>query len=135
MDGILETNFPLGLVGMKSTEHAVLKIPFYQDRMVMIVPNTADYALQDEDPAAFRRFVLEKSVILREQGSGSKKCMDDYLDRQSLYPETLHVAARLNDQESIKKLVAAGFGISFISEKATMDFAHEGKLLHSQPSG
>ena len=128
LDGILENNFLLGLVGMQSTEHAVITLPFYGDRMVMITPNTEDYCLNAQDVESFRSYILEKPVILREQGSGSKKCMDDYLDQQALYPETLHVAARLNDQESIKKLVAAGFGISFISEKAAMDFANEGRI-------
>ncbi len=135
LDGILENNFLLGLVGMQSTEHAVITLPFYGDRMVMIAPNAPEYALNDEDPAAFRRYVMEKPVILREQGSGSKKCMDDYLDRQALYPEAMHVAARLNDQESIKKLVAGGFGISFISEKAAMDFANDGRLRVYQLPG
>ncbi len=135
LNGILEDNFLLGLVGMPSTEHAVITLPFYDDHMVMITPNTEDYRLDATDTATFRDYVLQKPVILREQGSGSKKCMDDYLDQQALYPETLHVAARLNDQESIKKLVAAGFGISFISEKAAMDFASDGRLRVYQLPG
>ena len=41
----------------------------------------------------------------------------------------LQVTARLNDQESIKNLVAGGMGVSIISAKAAQDFARAGRLL------
>ena len=43
--------------------------------------------------------------------------------------EDLHVTARLNDQESIKNLVAGGLGISVISAKAAENFRRDGRLL------
>lgn len=41
----------------------------------------------------------------------------------------LTVTARLNDQESIKNLVAGGLGISIISEKAAEDAVKAGRLM------
>ena len=43
--------------------------------------------------------------------------------------EKLHVAARINDQESIKNLVAGGLGISIVSEKAVKDYVESRRLL------
>jgi len=37
--------------------------------------------------------------------------------------------ARINDQESIKNLVAGGLGISIISERAVRNFVKEKRLL------
>lgn len=41
----------------------------------------------------------------------------------------LTVTARLNDQESIKNLVAGGLGVSIISEKAAEDARDAGRLM------
>ena len=41
----------------------------------------------------------------------------------------LTITARLNDQESIKNLVAGGLGVSIISEKAAEDARDAGRLL------
>ena len=46
-----------------------------------------------------------------------------------LKEEKLHVAARINDQESIKNLVAGGLGISIVSEKAVKDYVESRRLL------
>ena len=45
----------------------------------------------------------------------------------------LQVIARLNDQESIKKLVAGGLGISFISAKAIEDNERDKLLVFKLP--
>lgn len=64
---------------------------------------------------------LIRCSILREQGSGSKKRLESYFEQINLSEKSLNIIARLNDQESIKKLVASGLGISFISAKAITD--------------
>lgn len=61
------------------------------------------------------------ACFLREQGSGSKKRLESYFEQINLSEKSLNIIARLNDQESIKKLVASGLGISFISAKAITD--------------
>ena len=43
--------------------------------------------------------------------------------------QELQIVARVNDQETIKNLVAGGMGISIISEKAAHNFLQEKRLL------
>ena len=50
-----------------------------------------------------------------------KNRLESYFEQINLSEKTLNIIARLNDQESIKKLVASGLGISFISAKAITD--------------
>ena len=49
------------------------------------------------------------------------KTFRSYFEQINLSEKSLNIIARLNDQESIKKLVASGLGISFISAKAITD--------------
>ena len=128
IEGLLSGKFALGMVGLDSGESAVEFLPFYRDKMVMITPKQERFQKihgQEEILEA----ILREPVILREQGSGSKKCMENYFEHVGIRERELHVTARLNDQESIKKLVAGGLGISFISEKAVEQDKKEGKLL------
>lgn len=73
--------------------------------------------------------IRKEPVIMREQVSGSKKCMESYFESMNIKEKELNVVARLNEQESIKKLVAGGLGISFISKKAVEDDSRAGRLL------
>ena len=43
-------------------------------------------------------------------------------------PDCLDIRAEVSDQESIKELVAAGFGISFLSERSAAAEIRTGKL-------
>ena len=73
--------------------------------------------------------LLAEPFLLREQGSGSRKCMENYFLQTGIREQDLHVAARLNDQEAVKRLVSCGLGVSIISAKAAEKDCQEGKLL------
>lgn len=67
--------------------------------------------------------------ILREKQSGSQKSADKFLESLHIQEEDLQVAARINDQEAIKNLVAQGLGISILSERAARNFGAEKRVL------
>ena len=96
--------FELGFAGAQEQSPELVFLPFFRDRMVLITPNTPHFAklLQDGTPV--------RNILERE-------------------PLSLHVAARLEDQQSIKNLVAAGLGVSIISGKAAQDDCASGRLL------
>ena len=73
--------------------------------------------------------ICREPILLREKGSGSKKCISSYLRQMGVEESRLTVTARLNDQESIKNLVAGGLGVSIISEKAAEDARDAGRLM------
>ena len=73
--------------------------------------------------------LLREPLILREKGSGSKKMADNFLANNGIAENELQIVARVNDQETIKNLVAGGMGISIISEKAAHNFLQEKRLL------
>lgn len=124
LQSILNSKFTIGMVGMKSFEKELDFVPFFHDEIVMITPKQekflhfAQKAFNQDDLISLLK---KETIILREQGSGSKKRLESYFEQINLSEKSLNIIARLNDQESIKKLVASGLGISFISAKAITD--------------
>ena len=129
IDGLLRGSFEVGLVGFQGQEPSVEYTPFYRDAMVLITPVTPHFCrIQDRGGITLEEMIAEP-ILLREQGSGSKKYAQAYFEEMGGREEDLHVTARLNDQESIKNLVAGGLGISVISAKAAENFRRDGRLL------
>ncbi|MDO4555455.1 MAG: selenium metabolism-associated LysR family transcriptional regulator [Lachnospiraceae bacterium] len=131
IEGLLENRFEVGLVGMKIQDESIVFIPFYQDSMVMITPvNEHFLTLKERENDIFPlEEILNSPILLREQGSGSKKYAESYFEKMGIQESDLHITARLNDQESIKRLVAGGLGISIISQKAAENMCQDKKLL------
>ena len=55
--------------------------------------------------------------------------MDEFLENIGVDESTLHVTARVNDQETIKNFVAGGLGMSIISARSAKNFIDEKRLL------
>ncbi|MCI9471077.1 MAG: LysR family transcriptional regulator [Lachnospiraceae bacterium] len=122
-------DFDIGLVGMQTDDGSLEFQQFYQDRMVLITPATERYQfMQEQDPVPLKELLAEP-MILREQGSGSGKSAGQLLDKLGIPEDSLTVTARINDQESIKNLVAGGLGVSIISEKAVQGYPDPQHLL------
>lgn len=126
---LLRGDFDIGLIGMESTEASLSCVPFYEDRMVIITPVNDDFlSLSQHEPFPLE-LLTRTPVILREKHSGSRKSADRFLESLGICEENLLAAARINDQEAIKNLVAQGLGISILSERAARNFVNEKRVL------
>lgn len=126
---ILDGSLKVGIVGMKITDERLKYVPVYRDNMVLITPATEHFKEWKNQEQLSIDAILKEPFLLREKGSGSKKCMENYFLQMGIREENLQVAARLNDQEAVKRLVSCGLGISIISKKAAQSYCKEGKLL------
>ena len=127
IDGLLTGNYEIGLVGSQTQEEGLEFVPFLRDTMVLITPATERYRKWREGYTVAD--IVREPLLFRQQGSGSKKWIESYIEQSGLQESELRIMARLNDQETIKGLVAGGLGISIISAKAAADYEREGKLL------
>lgn len=135
IDAVHKGSYDVGLVGMKTEDELLEFQSFYQDRMVLITPINEHYlSLQNQDYFPMELFVQEPFIV-REEGSGSRKTASLFLKKMGIQEEDLSIVARMNDQESIKNLVAGGLGVSIISEKAVMDYVAEKRLLKFELMG
>ena len=129
IDAVHSGSYDIGLVGMKTEDDTLEFQPFYHDRMVLITPVTERYlAMQKQEEVPLKELCAEP-MILRERGSGSRRSAERFMQEMGISEEQLSVTARMNDQESIKNLVAGGLGLSIISEKAVEDSLNANRLL------
>jgi len=129
INGLKDGLFNLGFIGMSCEDSDFCCQPFCKDRMVVITPVNEHFLQYKQQKENLLPELLREPLILREKGSGSKKMADNFLAHSGIFEDELQIIARVNDQETIKNLVAGGMGISIISEKAAHNFLQEKRLL------
>ena len=129
INGLKDGLFNLGFIGMSCEDSDFCGQPFCKDRMVVITPVNEHFLRYKQRKENILQELLCEPLILREKGSGSKKMADNFLAHSGISEDELQIIARVNDQETIKNLVAGGMGISIISEKAAHNFLQEKRLL------
>lgn len=134
IDEILKHKVDIGFVGVKDENSKLNFIPFYEDKLVIITPNENHYKVLLEKANTLEN-LLKEPIILRENGSGTLKYAERFLESKKIEGSKLNVVARINDQEIIKRSVSKGMGISIMSKKSAQDFAEEGKILMYEPIG
>ena len=125
----------VGFTGMRTDEPGLVFYPFLKDRVVIITPVSEKFLEMKAASSTPVKELLKEPVILRKAGSGSKKAADMYLSSIGVKEEDLNVCARINDQETIKNLVAGGMGISMVSARAAEDLAAERRIIVFELSG
>ncbi len=126
--GVLEGVFDLGLIGRLPESENLEATEFCSDSMVLITP-VNPYFLEMKKKHVNVRKLLDQPIILREEGSGSLKAADRYLESEKIDEGDLRVVARINDQEAIKNMVAGGLGMSFLSSRAAQEFVESKRVL------
>jgi DNA-binding transcriptional LysR family regulator len=100
----------------------LLVSPFYVDRLVAIAPPERRWRRRAPMTAAE---LAHQPVILYERGGTIRRVVDDWFRRGRAIPR---VAMELGNAEATKKLVAAGLGLSVVSEIAVKAEARAGAL-------
>lgn len=106
-------------------------IPFYKDELAVITPDTPEYRNLKEQNRDNIDWIRRKPLILREEGSGTRKEAEKQLKNAGISMETLDIVASIANQETIKKSVKQGMGITVLSRLAAED--EEGLLTFPIP--
>lgn len=126
---IIDHMADVGFTGTVLEKKHCKYIPFYKDELVIITPNTEEYQkLKEQDPEDIS-WVRDEHMILREEGSGTRKEAEAQLKTAGIRMADLDVIASIENQETIKKSVRQGMGISILSKLATKDEVNAGFLL------
>ena len=126
---IVEHMADVGFTGTVLEKKHCKYIPFYKDELVIITPNTEKYQkLMQESPNDIR-WLLKEHVIMREEGSGTRKEAKKQLKRAGVNPSELDIIASIENQETIKKSVRQGMGVSVLSRLATEEETRDGYVL------
>lgn len=118
----------LGFVGAVSDPETVDYFPLAEDELVLAAPNNEHYRALKER-GVYGRDLLSCPMLAREEGSGTDRSLSVYLRSIGLSPEALHIVARVDDPEAIKRMVSGGMGVAVLSALAAAQEEQNGTLL------
>lgn len=131
VEQILSRRADIGFAGTVLEEKQCVYIPFYQDELVVIIPGEG---LEGPESAAeTAAWIRRMPVILREEGSGTRKEAQRLLRQMGIELSELNIVASIQNQETIKRSVRNGMGISILSRLAAEDEIRSGVLRAVPP--
>lgn len=125
---VIDGSLDIGLVGTCADDENCISEPFFRDELVIATP-VNDYYKKLKKQNVSIETLLQEPIIMRENGSGTQKEFENFIEKMNIDIESLNVVARMNDQDSITKTIVNGMGISIISRKACEDLEKEKKLI------
>ena len=126
---IVDCMADVGFTGTVLEKKHCKYIPFYKDELVIIDPNMEKYRrIQEECPNDIS-WLEREHVIMREEGSGTRKEAEKQLRSAGVNMADLEIIASIENQETIKKSVRQGMGVSILSRLAATDEAKAGQML------
>jgi DNA-binding transcriptional LysR family regulator len=121
----------LGIVGASRRHRGVRFEPFFSDQVILACP--------PGHPFAGRTVTLDElrgaSLILMQEGAGVRQIVEDGLRRQGVRLRDLDVRLELGLQESVRRAVEAGYGVTFISRTAVESDLVAGTLAEARVQG
>lgn len=121
----------LGIVGASRRHRGVRFEPFFSDEVILVCP--------PGHPFAGRTVTLEElrdePLILMQEGAGVRQIIEDALRRTDVRLRDLDVRLELGLQESVRRAVEAGYGVTFISRTAVESNLDAGTLAEARVQG
>lgn len=114
LDGALD----LGVVGSKIDDNQLIYFDFVEDNMALALK--ADHPLANRPSITVER-LQSLPFLIREEGSGTRKAIEDILNQKGIGPDSLNLVAQLGNTEAIKQGIKAGLGVSILSMCAVYD--------------
>jgi len=114
----LEGNVELGIVGARAKEIQLIQEKIINDEMFLIVPGRHKWArrghvVMDE--------LISEPFIMRELGSGTRRSIEQVLDKAGYSLGALNIVAEMGSTEAIRQGIKADVGISILSECAVVE--------------
>ena len=126
---VVDHRVDIGFTGTVLEKKHCKYIPFYKDELVIITPNTPKYQELAQGNKEDISWIKKEHVIMREEGSGTRKEAELQLKGAGVKFAGLDIIASIENQETIKKSVRQGMGISVLSKLATADEVANGEIL------
>ena len=122
---VVDGSVDIGIVGAKMSDNRLVYETIAQDELVLVVP--------PDHPWAGRSSVSVKELkgqpfIQREEGSGTRRIVEERLSPMGLEAEHLTTIAELGSNEGIREAVKAGMGLSILSRLAVRSDLEAGLL-------
>jgi len=121
----------LGIVGASRRYRGVRFEPFFSDEVILACPPGHRFAGRTVPLDELR----EEPLILMQEGAGVRQIVEDALRRRGMRLRDLDVRLELGLQESVRRAVQAGYGVTFISRTAVESELEAGTLAEARVQG
>ena len=121
----------LGIVGASRRHRGVRFEPFFADEVILATPPGHRFAGRAVSLDELR----EETLILMQEGAGVRQIVEDALRRQGVRLRDLDVRLELGLQESVRRAVEEGYGVTFISKTAVEAELADGRLAEARVEG
>lgn len=106
----------IGIVGAKLTNHQIHYVPFMQDELIAVAS-----PLLIRDGVITLQDLARIPMILREEGSGTRREVEKILESKGVALEEIEIAGIFGSTDAVKQAVKAGLGISIVSKFSVTD--------------
>jgi len=126
---LLADKLSIGLIEGPARDRGIRTEPFMQDELVLIIPPTF------ESDQMSRAQLLTSNLLMREQGSGSRRVVELALENAGLKLKSFKNVMNLDSTEAIKSAVEVGLGVGFVSRWAISKELELGALKVAEVAG
>lgn len=98
----------------------------WHDELVVIMPRT--HAMSKKT-SLMPRDLIELPFLSREEGSGTREVVSEYLERNGMHLNELNLCMEFGSPEAIKSAVEAGLGVSIVSRATVLKEVKLGTLV------
>lgn len=124
---VLHFEQEIGVGGIRPSSSKLFFEPLLTDRIVLITPNTKKY--RDYKGTFDKNELKRETFVIREIGSGTKTAADTVERMLGLEAGKIKIAAEVQTTETLKRAVAEGVGVGFVSSLAVKDYMAQKKVL------
>lgn len=115
VDAVIDGTYEVGAVGAKFDDARIEYQKFAEDEMVLVVPPKHPWAGRGSVKA---KELPSQPFFFRERGSGTRKILEQALERHKLPMSAFRVVAEMGNNEAIRQAVKAGGGVAIVSKLA-----------------
>ena len=115
----------IGVVGARVADGHLESHTFLTDELVVAVPAGHHWAHKKIIPV---EALKTEPFIQREEGSGTRRIMEDHLEKAGFSLADLNMVAVVGSSDAVRQAVKAGLGISILSIRALKDDIQAGRI-------
>jgi DNA-binding transcriptional LysR family regulator len=123
---LLDDRANLGLVSSEMADKSMESQTLYVDTIQLIANQQHPWAKWDKVPAAE---ILDERIIMREANSGTRKVIMTELSKSDINYDDLNVFLELGNAEGVVEIVAAGYGVAFVSSLVAKAAQEAGRIV------
>jgi DNA-binding transcriptional LysR family regulator len=123
---LLDGEAHLGIVSSEMEDLSLEAQEIFIDNITLIVPANHRWVMRGRIKP---EEILEEKVIMREETSGTRRVVLTELAKHDISLDDLNVFLELGNAEAIVHTVAAGYGVSFVSNLAAAYAVEQGSVV------